>query len=132
MTEENLGQFRARLLREERVQQMIRLRAYEIFQMRGGHAGGQAHDWFQAEGEVLAFLLANESRLAEEHEAEESGGPASSSQAEPKAPTPNTPRTRVARKARGAASRAASKKPVSSKSKPKHPRKPSKKNESIE
>ena len=59
---ESLEQLRERLLREENVQQMIRVRAYEIYEMRGVQAGGPAQDWFEAESEVLAFLLAHESR----------------------------------------------------------------------
>ena len=46
---------------QENVQQMIQVRAYEIYQMRGNQPGGEAHDWFRAESEVLAFLLADES-----------------------------------------------------------------------
>lgn len=71
MTTESLKDLRNRLLREERVQQMVRTRAYEIFQMRGGQPGWEAHDWFQAEGEVLAFLIALESRLEDEETATE-------------------------------------------------------------
>ncbi len=40
----NMGQ-----LREER----IRLRAYELFQKRGGEHGRALDDWLQAEGEFL-------------------------------------------------------------------------------
>ena len=61
MTTESLEELRERLLLQERVQQMIQVRAYEIYQMRGGKPGGEAEDWFYAEGEVIAFLLANES-----------------------------------------------------------------------
>lgn len=61
MTMENLEELRDRLLREEHVQKMVRMRAYEIYQMRGGVPGWESHDWFQAEGEVLAFLIAHES-----------------------------------------------------------------------
>ena len=34
--------------------------------MRGCQPGGEAQDWFHAEGEVLAFLIANESTRAAE------------------------------------------------------------------
>ena len=61
MTTETLEELRERLLQQENVQQMIQMRAYEIYQMRGGKPGGEAQDWFHAEGEVLAFLLADES-----------------------------------------------------------------------
>ena len=51
MTMESLEELRNRLLREERVQLMVRTRAYEIYQMRGGQPGWEAQDWFQAETE---------------------------------------------------------------------------------
>jgi hypothetical protein len=66
MTNESLEELRERLLRQQRVQMMIQVRAYEIYQMRGGKPGGEAQDWFHAEGEVLAFLLASESVHADE------------------------------------------------------------------
>lgn len=62
MSKETLEELREKLLRQHNVQQMIQMRAYEIYQMRGGQPGGEAHDWFHAESEVLAFLLADESR----------------------------------------------------------------------
>ena len=68
---ESLEDLRNRLLREERVQLMVRTRAYEIYQMRGGQPGWEARDWFQAESEVLAFLIALESRLEDEKTAAE-------------------------------------------------------------
>jgi hypothetical protein len=61
MTTESLEELRRRLLQQESVQRMIQSRAYEIYQMRGCQPGGEAHDWFRAEGEVLAFLIAGES-----------------------------------------------------------------------
>ena len=66
MTLESFEELRDRLLLEDRVQQMVRVRAYEIYQIRGGQPGWEARDWFQAEGEVLAFLIANESREDDE------------------------------------------------------------------
>lgn len=71
MTMESLEELRNRLLREERVQLMVRTRAYEIYQIRGGQSGWESHDWFQAEGEVLAFLIAHESRREDERTAAE-------------------------------------------------------------
>lgn len=68
---ESLEEVRDRLLREERVQDMVRIRAYEIYLMRGGQPGWESHDWFQAEGEVLAFLIALESHLEDEKAAAE-------------------------------------------------------------
>jgi Protein of unknown function (DUF2934) len=69
VTNEDPGQLRERLLRDERVQHMIRLRAYEIYRMRGHSRGGPADDWLQAEGEVLAFLMANDPPSVDSKEA---------------------------------------------------------------
>jgi Protein of unknown function (DUF2934) len=66
MTTESLEELRRHLLRQESVQRMIQMRAYEIYQMRGCQPGGEAQDWFHAEGEVLAFLIASESTQADE------------------------------------------------------------------
>ena len=66
MTTESLEELRERLLQQDGVQRMIQMRAYEIYQMRGCQPGGEAHDWFHAEGEVLAFLIASESTRADE------------------------------------------------------------------
>jgi hypothetical protein len=60
VTSNTLEELRQQLLRDYSVQEMIRVRAYEIFVMRGVQPGGPAQDWFQAENEVLAFLLANQ------------------------------------------------------------------------
>jgi len=68
MTTESLEELRERLLRQTSVQQMIQVRAYEIYQMRGSQPGGDAQDWFHAESEVLAFLLAGESAAEDENE----------------------------------------------------------------
>lgn len=65
MSKEDLDEHREELIRDERVRQMIRVRAYEIYQMRGPQPGGEAQDWFQAESEVLSFLIADESRQIE-------------------------------------------------------------------
>lgn len=73
MTTESLEELRERLLRQQSVQQMIKVRAYEIYEMRGGRPGGEAQDWFHAEGEVLAFLIADESRFADLNEAQGMG-----------------------------------------------------------
>lgn len=66
MANESLEELRERLLRQQSVQKMIQVRAYEIYQMRGAKPGGEAQDWFHAEGEVLAFLLASESEQPNE------------------------------------------------------------------
>ncbi|MGA9773508.1 MAG: DUF2934 domain-containing protein [Blastocatellia bacterium] len=66
MTRESIEELRARLLRDPEVQSMIRMRAYEIYRIRGQEPGRQAEDWFQAQGEVLKFLIEEESRQAGE------------------------------------------------------------------
>jgi DUF2934 family protein len=66
MNNDNLQELRERLLREDNVQHMIRVRAYEIYRMRGAQPGAPSGDWFQAESEVLSFLLANESQRLDE------------------------------------------------------------------
>src|ERR1044071_7225483 len=66
MTRESIEELRARLLRDPEVQTMIRMRAYEIYRIRGQEPGRQAEDWFQAQGEVLEFLIEEESRQAAE------------------------------------------------------------------
>ena len=66
MTRESIEELRARLLRDPEVQTMIRMRAYEIYRIRGEEPGRQAEDWFQAQGEVLEFLIEEESRHAAE------------------------------------------------------------------
>jgi len=71
MTSEILEELRQRLLRNESVQEMIRARAYEIYHMRGIQPGGAAQDWFQAESEVLAFLLAHHPEQVTEEEVEQ-------------------------------------------------------------
>ncbi len=38
------------------VEERIRVRAYEIFQLRNGQGGSPESDWCQAEAEVLATL----------------------------------------------------------------------------
>ena len=61
MSRESLEELRERLLRDEHAQELIRMRAFEIYKLRGGQPGGEAHDWFQAESEVLTFLIEEES-----------------------------------------------------------------------
>lgn len=48
---------RRRMLSDESVHSMIRMRAYEIYQQRGGAPGREAEDWLQAESEVLSYLI---------------------------------------------------------------------------
>lgn len=62
MTRESIDELRERLLRDDQVLDMIRMRAYEIYQMRGNEPGREAEDWFLAEVEVIGFLIDQESR----------------------------------------------------------------------
>ena len=63
---ESFEEFRERSLEDPGVREMIRARAYEIFVLRGREPGNEARDWLQAEEEVLAFLIADES-IQESH-----------------------------------------------------------------
>lgn len=54
------------MLGDERVRELISRRAYEIYLMRGGKPGGEGHDWFQAESEILSILIEEESRRADD------------------------------------------------------------------
>lgn len=53
----NPDALREELLKDERVQQMIRARAYEIFERRGRAHGHDLDDWLQAENEILSNLM---------------------------------------------------------------------------
>jgi hypothetical protein len=114
MTTETLEELRERLLRQESVQQMIQMRAYEIYQMRGGKPGGEAQDWFHAEGEVLAFLLADESTRNDEQPETFSG---ESAAAPPEATVTRKPKARASVKS--GESKAAKKKPSAKRASPK-------------
>ena len=69
MKEENAEQFRSELVGGEEERAMISMRAYEIYQSRGGEHGRDLDDWLQAENEVLAALIEGQSlRQAPESE----------------------------------------------------------------
>jgi hypothetical protein len=61
MKKESIEQLRARLARDEELQSLVRKRAYEIYKNRAGRPGNAAHDWLQAENEVLVHLIKEES-----------------------------------------------------------------------
>jgi hypothetical protein len=63
MAKESIQDLRVRLLRDEQVHTMIRMRAFEIYQDRGGQPGNAQHDWLQAENEILTYLIREESQL---------------------------------------------------------------------
>jgi hypothetical protein len=66
MSRESTEALKASLLGDPEVQLMIRMRAYDIYQLRGGHGGSPAEDWLRAESEVLSFLIDEENRRAAE------------------------------------------------------------------
>lgn len=134
MTTESLEELRRRLLQQDSVQRMIQMRAYEIYQMRGGQPGGEAQDWFHAEGEVLAFLIASESTRADEpatdgdHAAPESTSSENAS-TKKRSAKPRSPRSAEAAQTTrqpNATKRAATKKSTKSKAKTARPRNSSK------
>jgi DUF2934 family protein len=108
MTTESFEELRQRMLRDADVQDMIRARAYEIYRMRGLQPGSAAHDWFQAESEVLAFLLAHRDGQVTEPRSEPVPSPAtitpspepvaadSSTELSPRPAAPKKPRQRSA------------------------------------
>jgi len=103
MRRESLEELRERLLRDEHAQELIRMRAFEIYKLRGGHPGGEAHDWFQAESEVLTFLIDEESRRPADLNASAASKPADE---------PKKPAKRATSKATGASKAKASEKPA--------------------
>ena len=56
MKEQDVEQLREGLPADREVQEAVSLRAYEIYQSRGGEYGHDLDDWLQAESEVLAAL----------------------------------------------------------------------------
>ncbi|HSQ19158.1 MAG TPA: DUF2934 domain-containing protein [Blastocatellia bacterium] len=128
MAKETLEELRERLLRQPNVQQIIQVRAYEIYRMRGGQPGHEAQDWFHAEGEVLAFLIAEESRLADMRDARVIGSP--SQETHGAATAPKKPKARGASPGKQASQETTATKRVTSKESidpnPKRTRKPSK------
>ena len=67
MKQEIIEELRARLLADEQVRSMIAMRAYEIFELRGGSPGHETDDWFQAESEILSFVIDEELRQSAAH-----------------------------------------------------------------
>src|SRR5215510_7503458 len=121
MRKESLDKLRERLLGDENVQQMIRARAYEIYELRGGQPGREAQDWLRAEREVLAFLVARGSGRAEEKEPRPST--ASTASASPDT-RPARRKSRLASEPKkGSTTRAASKRTPTSRAKAKRNRK---------
>jgi hypothetical protein len=122
MSKEDLNERREELIRDERVRQMIRVRAYEIYQMRGPQPGGQAQDWFQAENEVLSFLIADESRQIENESRQVEIEPSTASTPVAAAPAKATATkkssSRIASAAKTTSKKRTTKKPPDTKPKP--------------
>ena len=128
MSKESLKELRERLLRDEPAQELIRMRAFEIYRLRGGQPGGEAHDWFQAESEVLTFLIEEESRLASDSQpataatedaASKPTGAGARKPAKRAAPKPGSARTTTAETAEEKSpAKRVSKKPADSATKP--------------
>ena len=135
MTANSVEEIRKRLLRDDSVQEMIRARAYEIFLMRGVQPGGPAQDWFQAESEVLAFLLANQPEHTTEKVIEQaspvSAGDTSSESAKPEK-TRKPRATSKSTAAKKTTHRTGGKKTPPSETKPKRARKKSTPDETTE
>jgi hypothetical protein len=123
MTRETLEDLREQLLRRHNVQQMIQARAYEIYRMRGGQPGGEAQDWFHAESEVLAFLMARDSAGEDEPAAADAAPAASDLELPKEAARTKKPRTRAAAKPSNAKQPSA-KKTSTKQAKPKKPTEP--------
>jgi hypothetical protein len=141
MTRESLEELRERLLAQQSVQRMIQMRAYEIYQMRGGQPGAEAQDWFHAEREVLAFLIAHESAREDDIQDAESADAASASEAQPGAPatrkfgprvTAKPAKAKQAGPKKTAPKRATPRKSPESRSKTKRTNKQSKRDENVE
>jgi hypothetical protein len=64
MSRETTNELRERLLRNAEVQDMIRARAFEIYERSGRAHGRDAEHWFQAEQDVISFLIEEEERRA--------------------------------------------------------------------
>jgi hypothetical protein len=114
MTKESIQEMRDRLSKDERVQNLIRMRAYEIFKSRRGQTGKAAHDWLQAENEVLSYLIQEESRLsAAAAEAASALPPELKATPTAKPPTKARAKQTAARKTKPASKREAPKKKTS-------------------
>ena len=68
MTREKAEDLRERMLRDEHVQRLIRMRAYEIYKERGGRHGNPTEDWLRAESEVLAYMIEEETKRRSKEE----------------------------------------------------------------
>jgi hypothetical protein len=98
MKEQTEEQWREQLLADEEVRSRVALRAYEIYQGRGGDHGGDLDDWLQAENEILAILIEQQPSGA----APELSGPAETGEAANQAEPPaSETATAPKRKARG-------------------------------
>ena len=61
-----IEQVQSQLLNDESIREKVALRAYELYQQRGGERGHDFDDWTQAENEVLTSLLEQVLQAAEQ------------------------------------------------------------------
>ena len=123
MTREINEELRRRMLADEGAQRMIRIRAYEIYELRGSAPGREAEDWLQAESEVLIYLISQFPATEGDVEAKKtSSRPAARS-------TAARSRKTEAEAAEKKSARRAAKKSLEAEEKPKKPRLAKKKKE---
>ena len=115
MMKESIQELRIRLSSNKEVQELIQLRAYEIYLRRNSRPGNSDHDWLQAENEIIAALIQEEARLAAERSQESSsaGEPAASERGNKKEAA--VKRTRVAKPKAAVSKKSEPKKPATKK-----------------
>jgi hypothetical protein len=116
-------ELRRRMLSDEGVQRMIRIRAYEIYVQRGCAPGREAEDWLQAESEILLYLISQFPTTEETVEAKKTS---SRSAARSTATRSRKTETEAAEKK---PARRAAKKSLDAEEKPRKPRQAKKKKE---
>lgn len=60
-----IEEVQSQLLNDENIRERVALRAYELYQQRGGEHGRHLDDWAQAESEVLTSLFEQVLQAAE-------------------------------------------------------------------
>ncbi|HYL98206.1 MAG TPA: DUF2934 domain-containing protein [Blastocatellia bacterium] len=59
---ETIEKMREGLLRDSEVQEMISMRAYDLYLARNSQGGSEVEDWLRAENEILTILIQEELR----------------------------------------------------------------------
>jgi len=62
MNNESKEELRRHLLGDQQVQKLIQIRAFQIYELRGGAQGSEADDWFAAENEIISILIEEKER----------------------------------------------------------------------